>query len=85
VTSCWLFLNNYNDARNNECKMYKSFLRLHEKFPVNLVDMFSTYFREIQYEHQISRISFQRVKLSYVQLIKLHVSTPWGHLQAYKI
>ena len=22
VTSCWLFLNNYNDARNNECKMY---------------------------------------------------------------
>ena len=25
------------------------------------------------------------VKLSYVQLIKLHVSTPWGHLQAYKI
>jgi len=20
VTSCWLFLNNYNDARNNECK-----------------------------------------------------------------
>ena len=25
------------------------------------------------------------VKLSYAQLIKLHVSTPWGHLQAYKI
>ena len=25
------------------------------------------------------------VKLSYVQLIKLHVSTSWGHLQAYKI
>jgi len=25
------------------------------------------------------------VKLSYVQLIKLHVSTPWGHLQAYKM
>ena len=22
VTSCWLFLNNYNDARNNECKIY---------------------------------------------------------------
>ena len=21
VTSCWLFLNNYNDARNNECKI----------------------------------------------------------------
>jgi len=20
VASCWLFLNNYNDARNNECK-----------------------------------------------------------------
>jgi len=25
------------------------------------------------------------VKLSYVQLMKLHVSAPWGHLQAYKI
>ena len=27
------------------------------------------------------------VKLGYihVQLMKLHVSTPWGHLQAYKI
>jgi len=24
------------------------------------------------------------VKLSYVQLTMLHVSTPWGHLQAYK-
>jgi len=24
------------------------------------------------------------VKLSYVQLIKLHVSITWGHLQAYK-
>ena len=23
VTSCWLFLNNYNDARNNECKKSK--------------------------------------------------------------
>jgi len=25
------------------------------------------------------------MKLSYVQLTKLHVSTPWGHLQANKI
>ena len=25
------------------------------------------------------------VKLCYIQLMKLHVSTPWGHLQAYKI
>jgi len=25
------------------------------------------------------------VKLGYIQLMKLHVSTPWGHLQAYKI
>ena len=25
------------------------------------------------------------VKLSYVELIKLHVSTHWGHLQANKI
>ena len=25
------------------------------------------------------------VRLSYVQLTKLHVSTPWGHIQAYKI
>ena len=25
------------------------------------------------------------VRLSYVQLIKLHVSTPCGHLRAYKI
>ena len=25
------------------------------------------------------------VKLGYVQLMKLHVSSPWGHLQAYKI
>jgi len=24
VTSCWLFLNNYNDARNNECKIYQT-------------------------------------------------------------
>jgi len=23
VTSCWLFLNNYNDARNNECNILK--------------------------------------------------------------
>jgi len=34
----------------------------------------------------IVRLTQQKdVKLSYVQLIKLHVSTPWGHLQAYKI
>jgi len=25
------------------------------------------------------------VKLSCIELMKLHVSTPWGHLQAYKI
>ena len=25
------------------------------------------------------------VKLGHIQLVKLHVSTPWGHLQAYKI
>ena len=24
VTSCWLFLNNYNDAWNNECKIFEN-------------------------------------------------------------
>jgi hypothetical protein len=29
VTSCWLFLNNYNDAWNNECKTKRTLSKMY--------------------------------------------------------
>jgi hypothetical protein len=55
------------------CQQYKRFLRLNERFPsfcpMLIWCIYSRHiFREIQSEHQISRISFQRVPSCYMRV-----------------
>ena len=47
-----IFLNNYNDARNNECKIYNELcgvVKMGEKIWINIGDKIGSYLRKKKY------------------------------------